>query len=210
MRDGFTYDRKLPLEGYDHSRVIYVNHHQAHAASEFYASGFPEANIISLDGNGGSESGILGVWWGVNIEIIKAISNRGSWGLQYELITEKPGFRRHSCEGKVMGLAAYGTPDPNGLPFIKWDGDIPLIEPASCRNFINAIPARKKEDPITDYHKNLAATLQDSLERAVKRKAEYFYEETGIRRLCLAGCSALNCSMNGKLALISVHNSTSG
>jgi carbamoyltransferase len=202
LRDGITYERKLPLEGYDRSRVIFVNHHHAHAASTFFASGFPEANILSLDGSGGNESGILGVGHGVKIDTFKAISNRGSWGLLYEQITEKLGFRRHSSEGKVMGLAAYGTPDPNGLPFINWDGDIPMIEPESRKIFINSIPARKKEDPITDYHKNLAATLQDTLERAAKRMAEYLYGRTGIRRLCLAGGTALNCSMNGKLALL--------
>jgi carbamoyltransferase len=202
LRDGIISKRQLPLDGYDRSRVIFVNHHQAHAASSFYASGFPEANILSLDGSGGNGSGILGVGRGVKIETFKTISNRGSWGSLYEQITEKLGFRRHSGEGKVMGLAAYGTPDPNGLPCINWDGDIPVIDPASRKIFINSIPPRNKEDPITDYHKNLAATLQDTLERAVKRMAEYLYGRTGIRRLCLAGGTALNCSMNGKLALL--------
>lgn len=202
LRDGITYEKKLPLEGYDRSRVVFVNHHQAHAASTFYASGFPEANILSLDGSGGNESGILGVGRGTKIEIFKTVSNRGSWGLMYEEITEKLGFRRHSGEGKVMGLAAYGAPDPKGLPFVNWDGDIPVIDPEARKAFVNVIKTRKKEDPITDYHKNLAATLQDTLERAGQRMAESLYEKTSIRRLCLAGGTALNCSMNGKLALL--------
>jgi len=202
LRDGITYEKKLPLEGYDRSRVVFVNHHQAHAASAFYASGFPEANILSLDGSGGNESGILGFGQGTKIEIFKTVSNRGSWGLMYEEITEKLGFRRHSGEGKVMGLAAYGTPDPKGLPFVNWDGDFPVIDPETRKTFVNAIQPRKKEDPITDYHENLAATLQDTLERAGKCMADYLYNKTGIRRLCLAGGTALNCSMNGKLALL--------
>ena len=202
LRDGITYEKKLPLEGYDRSRVVFVNHHQAHAASAFYASGFPESNILSLDGSGGNESGILGFGQGTKIEIFKTVSNRGSWGLMYEEITEKLGFRRHSGEGKVMGLAAYGTPDPKGLPFVNWDGDFPVIDPETRKTFVNAIQPRKKEDPITDYHENLAATLQDTLERAGKCMADYLYNKTGIRRLCLAGGTALNCSMNGKLALL--------
>ncbi len=64
----------------------------------------------------------------------------------------------------------------------------------------NSIKPRTKDDPITQEHKDLAATLQDTLERAVIRMAEWLYQQTGIRRLCLAGGSALNCSMNGKLA----------
>lgn len=204
LREGSTYERRLPLDGYDRRRTIFVNHHRAHAASTFFPSGFAEANIISLDGSGGSESGILAVGRGVEIQTLKTVSNRGSWGLMYEEVTEKLGFRRHSGEGKVMGLAAYGVPDPNGLPFVNWDGDIPVIDPARRKAFVESLHQRKKEDPITDQHKNLAATLQDTLERAVARMVEWLYRQTGLRRLCLAGGSALNCSMNGKLALLPI------
>jgi carbamoyltransferase len=200
LRDGSIYERKLPLEGYDRNRVIFVNHHAAHATSSFFASGFSEANILSLDGSGGSESGILGIGRGTDIQVLKTVSNRGSWGLMYEAVTEKLGFRRHSGEGKVMGLAAYGKPDPKGLPCVNWDGDIPAIDPEKRKAFIQSLKLRQKDDPITEEHKNLAATLQDTLERAVSRMAEWLHEQSGIRRLCLGGGTALNCSMNGKLA----------
>ena len=203
LRDGSTYERKLPLEGFDRSHVIFVNHHRAHAASSFFASGFSEANILSLDGSGGSESGVLGIGRGTDIQVLKTVSNRGSWGLMYEAITEKLGFRRHSGEGKVMGLAAYGQPDPKGLPFVNWNSDIPTIDPEKRKAFIESLKLRQKDGPITDEHKNLAATLQDTLERAVSRMSEWLYEQSRIRRLCLAGGTALNCSMNGKLARLS-------
>jgi len=202
LREGITYERQLPLDGYDPNRVVFVNHHRAHASSAFFASGFAEANILSLDGSGGGESGILAVGWGAEIQILKTVSNRGSWGLIYEQITERLGFRRHSGEGKVMGLAAYGVPNPNGLPFVSWNGDIPVIDPARRKVFIESLKPRRKEDPITEEHKNLAATLQDTLERAGCRMTEWLYQQTGIRNLCLAGGTALNCSMNGKLALL--------
>ncbi len=136
LKEGIAYERMLPLDGYDSNRIIFVNHHRAHAASAFFASGFPEANIISLDGSGGSDSGILGVGRDRSIQALKYFSNRGSWGLIYELITDKLGFRRHSGEGKVMGLAAYGTPDPKGLPCVKWDGDVPVIDPEKRKEFV--------------------------------------------------------------------------
>ena len=202
LREGQAYEKKLPLADYDRRRVIFVNHHRAHAASSFYASGFAAANILSLDGSGGSESGLLGFGSGTDIKVLKTVSNRGSWGLMYEEITEKLGFRRHSGEGKVMGLAAYGHPDPAGLPFVKWDGDIPVIDPVARKAFVESLKARKKEDPITAEHENLAATLQDTLERAAIRMSEWLFQQTGSRRLCMSGGSALNCSMNGKLALL--------
>ena len=202
FREVAIYERELPLYQFDETRVIHVNHHRAHAASAFLASGFPEANILSLDGTGGGESGILGVGRGIDIQALKKISNGGSWGAAYTGITEKLGFRPHSSEGKVMGLAAYGSPDTKGLPFVIWDGDIPVIDVLKQKAFIRSLPLRRKDDPLTDEHKNLAATLQFTLEQAAIQMSEWLYKRTGIRRLCLAGGSALNCSMNGKLALL--------
>jgi len=204
LRDGARYEQHLKLDGYDRSRIIFVNHHRAHAASAFLASEFTEANILSLDGSGGSESGILAVGRGTQIDTLATISNRGSWGLMYEQITEKLGFRRHSGEGKVMGLAAYAEPDPKGLPFVDWDQDIPTINPARRKAFIDALPQRKKDEPITEAHQRLASTLQFTLEKGAQRMVEWLYGQTGLRRLCLAGGSALNCSMNGKLALLPI------
>lgn len=201
LKDGRKYESELPLDNFDKNKVIFVNHHLAHMASSYFASGFNEANIISLDGSGGSESGVLGFGSGENIEIFHTISNRGSWGLMYEAITEKLGFRRHSGEGKVMGLAAYGIPDPNGLPFIDWSGEIPEIIPDARKAYIDSLPTRKPEEPITEWHQNLAATLQDTLERAVIKMAQHLYHQTKCTNLALAGGTALNCSMNGKLAV---------
>jgi carbamoyltransferase len=68
--------------------------------------------------------------------------------------------------------------------------------------FVASLMPRRKEDQITDGHRHLAATLQDTLERAAVRMSEWLHQQTGSRRLCMSGGSALNCSMNGKLALL--------
>ncbi|PKO17676.1 MAG: hypothetical protein CVU39_04130 [Chloroflexi bacterium HGW-Chloroflexi-10] len=198
--EGKKYEKILPFENYPADRVFFINHHLAHAASSFFVSGFQEANIISLDGSGGSESGILATGKDSQIDILHRFPNKESWGLIYELITEKLGFRRHSGEGKVMGLAPYGKPDPNGLPFVKWDKPIPYIDSKLRKEYMDSLPTRLKNEPLLDFHKNLAATLQDTLERAAIRMAEYLYSVNASNNLCLAGGSALNCSMNGKLA----------
>lgn len=198
--EGKKYEKLISFDGFKKNNIIFVNHHLAHAAGAYYPSGFDQSNFISLDGSGGTESGSLGFAEGTNIQILKHISNRGSWGLLYELVTAKLGFRRHSDEGKVMGLAAYGLPDPGGLPCVDWSGEIPVIDPEKRKSFIESIPTRHKDDEITDYHKNLAATLQDTLERAAINMARWLYEQTGVRKLVLSGGTALNCSMNGKLA----------
>lgn len=198
--EGWAYQNMLPLDGFSADRIVFVNHHLAHAASAFFASGFNEAMILSVDGSGGSESGILGVAHDREIEILHRIPNRGSWGLIYEEVTEKLGFRRHSGEGKVMGLSAYGHPDPEGLPFIDWDETIPAINPKRRKAFMSGLLERPKGAPISQEHKNLAATLQYSLEKAAIRMVEWLYDQSKIPNLCLSGGTALNCSMNGKLA----------
>jgi carbamoyltransferase len=180
-------------------RIVFVNHHLAHAASTFFPSGFAQANILSLDGSGGSESGILAYGDGAGITTLELLSNHDSWGHLYELITGKLGFRRHSGEGKTMGLAPYGTPDPKGLPFIDWSGEIPRIDKDGRQRFIANLRERQSNEPLTQAHKDLAATLQHTLERAGLQMVEAMYRRTGSRRLCLAGGVALNCSMNGTL-----------
>jgi carbamoyltransferase len=180
-------------------RLIYVKHHLAHAASAFYPSGFTSANILSLDGSGGSEAGILGYGEGAGIHVLDYISNHDSWGALYEQVTGVIGFKPHSGEGKTMGLAPYGTPDPQGFPFIDWSFDIPRIDRAGKLRYLAQLARREPSEPLTQAHKDLAATLQAALERAALQMVAYMHQRTGARRLCLAGGVALNCSMNGAL-----------
>jgi carbamoyltransferase len=192
------YARAIPgrREG---KRLMYVNHHLAHAASAFYPSGFAKANILSIDGSGGSESGLLAYGEGASISVLDHISNHDSWGGLYEEVTDILGFKRHSGEGKTMGLAPYGVPDTHGFPFIDWAGDIPHIDRAAKGRYLAQLTRRQPGEPLTQAHKDLAATLQAALERAALQMVAAMYRRTGVRRLCLAGGVALNCSMNGVL-----------
>jgi carbamoyltransferase len=190
--------QKLPFKLSD-DKVIFVNHHLAHAASTYYLSGFSEGDILSLDGSGGGESGILGYGCGDKITVLHRVSNKGSWGVLYEEVTELLGFRRHKDEGKVMGLSAYGKPNPEGFPFIDWDEEIPRIDHRAKAQYLSRFTPRLKNQPLTEEHKNLAATLQHTLEKAALKMVEYLYRQTGYTQLCLAGGIALNCNMNGKL-----------
>ncbi|OGF26964.1 hypothetical protein A2331_02600 [Candidatus Falkowbacteria bacterium RIFOXYB2_FULL_34_18] len=181
-------------------RVINVNHHMAHAASSFFVSGMDKANIMTLDGSGDSESGILAYGEGANITAYHHVSREGSWGSLYEMFTKVLGFQAGSEEGKTMGLASLGIPDIGSLDFIDWEADpVPRIIPEKRDEFLKKIKRRERGGEITDYHKNLAASLQAALEKTGLMMVEYLYKKTGSKNLCLAGGVALNCSMNGKL-----------
>ncbi|HLD71793.1 MAG TPA: carbamoyltransferase N-terminal domain-containing protein, partial [Candidatus Peribacteraceae bacterium] len=180
-------------------RVTFVNHHLAHVASSLYLSGFEKSNFISLDGAGGGESGMIGYGDGAKLEIYKRVTNAGSWGALYERMTKIIGFKPHSHEGKTMGLAAFGTPHPEIIDFIDWSGDIPVIDHGKRNKFLQRLRVRDPKDPLTQEQKDLAATVQDVLERALLHMTKYLVQRSGCRSLCMAGGVALNCSANGKL-----------
>lgn len=187
------------LKGRDN--VMFVRHHLAHAASSFFLSPFEEAAIVSLDGSGGQDSGLVGYGRGTEIEVLDYVDRESSWGVFYETYTGHLGFRRHSDEGKVMGLAAYGDPDGGLFPYIDMtDGALPRYREEDLMRAARAIKRRPKgAPPIDGYYENVAARLQYSLEQVVARMTEVVHGRTGLNDLCMAGGTALNCSCNGKL-----------
>ncbi len=196
---GKHYLNQLPFK-VDGKRARLVNHHVAHALSAFFSSGFPEANLISLDASGGYDSGLLGVGRGRAIEEFHRISNDSSWGVLYGYFTRQLGFRPHSDEGKVMGLAAFGTPQ-GAFPFIDFGQDVPLIDREGLKKHLSKIPLRDWKAPLDQGHKDLAATLQWNFEKAILQMAAWLHKKTGLKSVCMGGGCALNCSTNGKVLL---------
>lgn len=186
----------------DKSKVRFVEHHLAHAASAFLCSPFERAAILTIDGRGGFSSGLLAVGEGANIRELGRIPVGQSLGLLYERMTEALGFRKHSEEGKVMGLAAY-VPGEEAKPFefIHAPGGAPpRIDEGAMDAYFRSLPYRDPGDELTDEHKMLAARVQKSLEVMGHAWVDYLLEKTGAKNLCLAGGVALNCSMNGTFA----------
>ena len=200
-KEQYIWDYKLKQLPFSHEdvRIRFVRHHIAHALSSYYVSGFDHSNILSFDGSGGEESGILMVGEKDDFRIVKTIPNRSSWGNFYSLITKALGFRYHSEEGKVMGLAAYGQPIENEFKFIDWDNNIPIMDKKGFKKYFSNLAQRKKGEDINQYHKDLAATVQHALERAALQMSLYLHNISGSKNLCMAGGCALNCSMNGVL-----------
>lgn len=189
-------------DGISDGKVIWVRHHLAHAASALYLSPFEQANVISLDGSGGQDSGLLGVGRGIDIEVFDYVDRETSWGVFYEGFTAGLGFRQHSDEGKVMGLAAYGDPGDEVFPFVDLSGSDgwPSYDRVAMYEEIARITPRPRDVyPINSYYEHIAARLQYSLEAVMARITEVLHARTGLTDFCLAGGTALNCSSNGKL-----------
>ena len=203
-------------------KINYYPHHMAHAASAYFCSGFERANIISMDGQGEASSVFLAVGKEhKNIKKMKEFSSLNSIGALYESFTDYLGFKRHSEEGFVMGLASYGRPIHDVTPIIKFDDkgfscetwprykamlkhSFRKIQGKKIDSFNELLkatygPKRNKGEELTKRHQDLAATIQNIQEKALVKLARYMYEKNGIRKFCLAGGSSLNCIANGVL-----------
>ncbi|MER9546954.1 carbamoyltransferase [Mesorhizobium sp. M0437] len=188
----------------DSSRISFVSHHQAHAVSAFAMSGFEQSLILAIDGSGDFQSGLLAVGSGTEITQLEAFPENNSLGLFYLETIRYLGYGLFD-EYKVMGLAPYGDPAPYRELFEQFyelsaNGGgyrvhLDRIGPALLRN----IEVRRKGMPFTQQHRDVSASLQEALERIVFHILRHHREATGMKRLCLAGGVAHNCTMNGKL-----------
>jgi carbamoyltransferase len=197
------------------SRLLFGEHHQSHAASAFYPSPFDEAAVLTLDGVGEWATSSLAIGRNKKLEVIKEIHFPHSLGLLYSAFTYHLGFKVNSGEYKVMGLAPYGTPRFTDQIFahlmdVKEDGsfrlDMKYFDYCAGLTMTNDhfsqlfnLPVRKSEDPLTQVHMDMAASLQEATEIVVLKLAAAIAQETGMKNLCLAGGVALNCVANGKL-----------
>ena len=209
-------ERDFP--GFPAERVQHVNHHLAHAASAYYTSGWDECLVVVVDAMGESQS--VSVYRGrrEKLEKLAEISALDSIGILYSLVTFHLGFDFNSDEYKIMGLAPYGRRDRFRAFFqeavqLRPDGEIqvPILRRnrtreerehyTATRQYLeqHLVPARQPEEEITDAHRDVAAALQECLDRVMLHICGHFGKATGLKRLALAGGVALNCTANGRL-----------
>ncbi len=202
-------------ESFNLPELLFSEHHLSHAASAFYPSPFQEAAILCMDGVGewATTSGWIGK--GNEIKPLWEISFPHSIGLLYSAFTYYCGFKVNSGEYKLMGLAPYGEPKyvdliKKNLIDIKEDGSFRLdmsyfkyhrgfrMTGRKFHKLFGHLP-RKSETDLTQFHMDLASSIQVITEEITVALAKSIKKETGAKHLCLAGGVALNCVSNGKL-----------
>lgn len=196
-------------------KILFPEHHESHAASAFYPSGFRRAAFLTIDGVGEWATSSFGVGNENKIEILYELHYPHSLGLLYSAFTYFTGFKVNSGEYKVMGLAPYGEPKYvdkiyNHLIDLKEDGSFKMnMEYFNYNTGLTMTnekfaelfdgPARKPETNLTQREMDLARSLQDVTEEIMIRMARHVKKVTNEKYLCLAGGVALNCVGNGKL-----------
>jgi carbamoyltransferase len=208
------------------SKIHQVEHHRSHLASAFFASPFEEAALLSIDGSGDFTTTMIASGKGNKIDVLDSVDFPHSAGLFYTAFTQLLGFPHYGDEYKVMGLAPYGKPEytdrlrdvitflPNGLfklnlkyfrdarsGIISYGEDhIPTVAPLYSVFMEQQFGApRRKDEPLSQYHKDLAASVQRITEELIFHLLTHLQKRTGLQNVCIAGGVAQNSVANGKL-----------
>ncbi len=210
------------------NKIHNIEHHRSHIASAFFASPFEEAACLSIDGSGDFSTTMMGIGKGNELTILNSVDFPHSIGIFYTAFTQLLGFPFYGDEYKVMGMAPYGEPKylhqlddiveltGDGLfklnlsyfragtsGIISYANDhTPTVATLYSPEMVAAFgPARKKEEPLTQYHKDLAASVQRFTEKIIFHLLDHLQKQTGLKNICIAGGVAQNSVANGKILL---------
>jgi len=208
------------------AELKHIEHHRSHLASAFYPSPFEEAAVLSIDGFGDFSSAMTGTGKGNKIEVLNSVTYPHSLGIFYTAFTQFLGFPHYGDEYKMMGLAPYGKPyhydklrdiilllnngrfELNEKYFLHsskgvamtWDNSAPVLGRIYSDHLIREFGTpRRKDEPLTEYHKNIAASVQKMTEDAIFHILKNLYKKTGLKNICIAGGVAQNSVANGKI-----------
>jgi carbamoyltransferase len=207
-------------------KIHQVEHHRSHLASAFFASPFEEAALLSIDGSGDFTTTMIGIGRGNKIEVLDSVDFPVSVGTFYTAFTQLLGFPHYGDEYKVMGLAPLGEPKyvdklrdviqftDNGL--FTWnhkyfmsakdvvvtygDDHVPVVGTLYTPYLEEKFgKGRRKEEELTQYHKDLAASVQRFTEELILHIVNHLQKRTGLKNICIAGGVAQNSVANGKI-----------
>ncbi|MEJ7627551.1 MAG: carbamoyltransferase C-terminal domain-containing protein [Ferruginibacter sp.] len=212
-------------EKYFVDKIKNIEHHKSHIASAFFASPFESAACISIDGSGDFTTTMIGKGEENEIRIIASINFPHSLGFFYTAFTQLLGFTNYGDEYKVMGLAPYGEPRyvdqmhdvvklrPGGMfslnlvyfrkgfgGVVSYPGNIPMVVPLYGDMMIKKFgEPRKTDEPLSQYHKDLAASVQKMTELILFHILNTLFNETKDINICIAGGVAQNSVAMGKI-----------
>jgi len=208
-------------------KIHQVEQHRSHLASAFFASPFDEAALLSIDGSGDFTTTMIGVGKGNSINVTDSVDFPHSIGVFYTAFTQLLGFPHYGDEYKVMGLAPYGEPkyvdklkkvvQLTGDGLFKLDlsyfrsatkgvisygeDHIPVVAPLFSDKLSREFgEPRKKEEPLSQYHKDLGASVQRLTEIVIFHILNHLQKRTGLLNICIAGGVAQNSVANGKIS----------
>ena len=203
---------KVPSE-----KILFADHHLAHAAVTFYTSPFKEAAILTCDGVGEWTTTSWGYTKNNKIRLVEEIKYPHSLGLFYSAFTQYLGFQINEGEYKLMGLAPYGKPiycdkveklikqSADGafkldLSYFKFHKSEKLSFSQKFIDLFGLPPVNpKNSDKVINGYIDIAASAQTVLENKLIVIAKNIKSKTKMDNLCYSGGVALNGVANWKI-----------
>jgi carbamoyltransferase len=202
--------------------IIGFPHHFTHAFHAALQSGHSESIVITMDGSGDQHCTVVWHQSGRELKPLYEVRIPHSLGWFYAAFTEYLGFEAYDGEYKVMGLAAYGSPNLQlraliaKILFPSVDGIGYCLDPqyihygehSYSERFTDGLadllkaPPRVPTGELTDWHSDLAYEVQFALEACVLRLATWAVKKTGSTIVCTSGGVAHNVKMNSSLLTI--------
>lgn len=218
---------ELRGEGYEGELFVNPSHHLLHACYAAAASGLADAAILIADGSGYSYvehslrgSPLLGPppasadmeeaesTFALRAGELQLVERRwGSWdahtpylrfpslGHMFSVASQYI-FGDWTHAGKTMGLAPYGDSSKLPAPIVAYGEDGYTID----TEWVLRLPPRSDAPAHLDETcRDVAAKVQDELERALLFLVRRLHAATELPLLCLSGGVALNSVANGRL-----------
>ena len=202
---------------FNNTRIVYLNHHECHAANAFYLSPFEEADVLTIDGHGESESCFFGFADKNGISRIHSVEYPHSLGLFYGTFTDFLGFTPDVDEWKVMALYSYATKKN------KYDKKIQSLINLNKKGFeldltyfdyylfdrrphfynkklLDLIgKPRKRGQLLEKRHYEIAGAMQRTFKKTVDHLLKITKQMSGKDNIVLNGGAAMNCVYNGQI-----------
>lgn len=198
--------KQISEAGLELGKIELIEHHQAHAATAYYLSPFSlnkeEALVITLDGSGDGLSGSVSV-----------VDSKGEWtrlhelstfdslGMVYSRITQLLGMKPWEHEYKLMGMAPYVAKEHAVKAsqvmgkYLDFSSDKSTFK-NKTRLWGNSLLERMAKDLRGFRFDNIAAGAQLFHEERVTAFVKKWIQQTGVKRVAVAGGCFMNVKAN--------------
>ena len=217
-----TLGSKVPSQmetSFGTTKIVYLNHHDCHAASSIYCSPFKECDYLTIDGHGEIETCNMGSFSNGKINKKLSVIYPHSVGLFYGAFTDFLGFIPDKDEWKTMALAS------SSFKKNKYDNLISKVYSLNKKgfeidlsyfdyylfdkrpNFYNqkftslfGEPRSRKSTKLLSKHYEIAGALQRAFEKIVFHLLKITKEKgSNKKNIVISGGAAMNCVFNGLL-----------
>ena len=190
-----------------YKKLDIYDHHEAHAASAYFYSGWNKCYVLTIDGWGDDSSSKLYKANNGKLTQLSTTSSIDSLGYFYGSITKLLGYKPHRHEGKILGLAAFGD-YKKAYSYISKMISYDKLNKCFKGNFEKGLYLSKFNNPNINFlikkfsPKDIAAATQKRIEDVIIEFIKDNIKEN--TKIALAGGVFSNVKINQKISELKI------